>query len=67
LGCDRNADRFDGSSVLLKIHQGLAHIGEDGKEEKTPDTLATRFVQMVIDFSIKHNLPSILTLNAFFP
>jgi hypothetical protein len=53
--------------LALKIHQGLAHVGEDDKEEKTPETLATRIVQMAIDFAVRHDLPSILTLDAFFP
>lgn len=50
-----------------RIHQGLAHVGEDDKEEKSKETLGTRIVQMAIDFATRHNLPSIFVLDAFFP
>ena len=50
-----------------RIHQGLAHIGEDDKEEKSKETLGTRIVQMAIDFAARHDLPSIFVLDALFP
>ena len=52
-----------GLPLALSIHQGLIHIGQ---ENKTKETLGTRIVQMALDFAIRHNLPCILTLDAFF-
>lgn len=51
----------------LRLHQGLIHIGQGAETEETPKTLGVRLVQMALDFAIKHNLPCILTLDAFFP
>jgi hypothetical protein len=51
----------------LRLHQGLIHIGQGAETEETPKTLGERLVQMALDFAIKHNLPCILTLDAFFP
>jgi hypothetical protein len=51
----------------LRIHQGLVHIGENNKTENDRETLGTRIIQMAIDFAARHDLPSILTLDAFFP
>jgi hypothetical protein len=53
--------------LALGIHQGLAHVGEDDEEEKSNETLSKRIVQMAIDFAQRHDQPSILTLDAFFP
>jgi hypothetical protein len=51
----------------LRLHQGSIHIRQKAKNEKKPDTLGARIVQMALDFAIKHDLPSVLTLDAFFP
>jgi hypothetical protein len=52
--------------LVLGIHQGLIHIGKQNKTEENDETLGTRIVQMALDFAIRHNLPSVLTLDAFF-
>jgi hypothetical protein len=51
--------------LALGIHQGLVHVGERVKESE--ETLGTRIIQMAIDFAMRHDLPSILVLDAFFP
>ena len=51
----------------LRIHQGLVHVGENNQTENDRETLGTRIIQMAIDFSVRHDLRSILTLDAFFP
>ena len=51
----------------LGIHQGLAHVGEDDKEEESNETLGKRIVRMAMDFAQRHDQPGILTLDAFFP
>jgi hypothetical protein len=51
----------------LRIHQGLVHVGEKNKTENDRETLGTRIIQMALDFSVRHDLRSILTLDAFFP
>ena len=53
--------------LALGIHQGLAHVGEDDKQKRSNETLGKRIVQMAIDFALRHDQPSILTLDAFFP
>lgn len=61
--------------ISLGIHQGLAHLNEKEKTKRKgekkkgneTETLGTRIVQMGLDFAIKHDLKSILTLDAFFP
>ena len=55
-----------GLPLALSIHQGLIHIGQENKAEGKVETLGTRIVQMALDFAIRHNVPSILTLDAFF-
>ena len=54
-----------GLPLALSIHQGLIHIGQE--KEGNVETLGTRIVQMALDFAIRHNLPSVLVLDAFFP
>ena len=53
--------------LSLGIHQGLVHVNEKGKAEKDKETLGTRIIQMALDFAIRHDLPYILVLDAFFP
>jgi hypothetical protein len=53
--------------LALGIHQGLVHVGENNQTENDRETLGTRIIQMAIDFSVRHDLRSILTLDAFFP
>lgn len=50
----------------LRLHQGLVHIGQGSKDENH-DTLGVRIVQMALDFAMKHDLPCVFTLDAFFP
>lgn len=52
--------------LALGIHQGLIHIGKQDKAEQNDETLGTRIVQMALEFAIRHNLPCVLTLDAFF-
>ena len=53
--------------LSLGIHQGLVHVNEKGKTQEKKETLGTRIVQMALDFAMRHDLPSILVLDAFFP
>jgi hypothetical protein len=54
--------------LALAIHQGLVHTGDArNTDESSNETLGTRIVNMALDFSIRHELPSILVLDAFFP
>lgn len=53
--------------LSLAIHQGLVHVNEKDKSEETKETLGTRIVQIALDFAMRHDLPSILVLDAFFP
>jgi hypothetical protein len=55
-----------GLPLALGIHQGLIHIGQKDEAEANHETLGTRIVQMALDFAIRHDLPCILTLDAFF-
>ena len=50
----------------LRIHQGFVHIGEKVKAGEKEETLGTRIVHMALDFALRHGLPSVLTLDAFF-
>jgi|LGVC01.1.fsa_nt_gb hypothetical protein len=56
-----------GLPLALSIHQGLIHIGQENKGKGNVETLGTRIVQMALDFTIRHNLASVLILDAFFP
>lgn len=58
------AEHF-GIPLSLGIHQGQIHIGEQNtSKERT--TMGPRIIQMALDFALRHNLPSVLTLDAFF-
>jgi len=52
-----------GLPLALSIHQGLIHIGKEDKNK----TLQTMIIHMALDFVLRHDLPSILTLDAYFP
>jgi hypothetical protein len=52
-----------GLPLALNLHQGFIHIGKENENE----TLQTRIINMAIDFSLRHNLPCIFTLDAYFP
>jgi hypothetical protein len=52
-----------GLPLALNIHQGLIHIGQEDKNE----TLQTRIIHMATDFALRHDLPCIFTLDAYFP
>ena len=57
-----------GLPLNLNIQQGTDHITDDNADPEDPETnLKTRIVQMALDFALKHNLPSVLTLDAYFP
>jgi hypothetical protein len=57
-----------GLPLNLNIQQGTDHITEDNSDQETSKpNLKTRIVQMALDFALKHNLPSVLTLDAYFP
>lgn len=53
--------------LALQIHQGLHPNGKEPQKEGNDETLGTRIVQMAIEFALKHNMPSVLILDAFFP
>ena len=53
--------------LSLGIHQGLAHVNAEIKAEESKETPGTRIVQMALNFAIRHDLPGILILDAFFP
>ncbi len=53
--------------IALGLHQGFLHIGEDKKKKSTRQTMGTRMVDMAINFAVRHNIPSILVPDAFFP
>jgi hypothetical protein len=55
-----------GLPLDLKIHQGFVHIGKHQSAEDNKETLGTRIVQMALEFAVRHNLPSVLVLDAFF-
>ncbi len=55
-----------GLPLDFAIHQGLIHIGEKKTDENNV-TLGTRMIQMALSFAIRHNMPSVLTLDAYFP
>lgn len=54
--------------LALGIHQGLVHITKENEaESEAEDNLKSRIIQMALEFSLRHNLPCILTLDAYFP
>jgi len=57
-----------GLPLNLNIQRGTDHVTEDNPDQETSKSnLKTRIVQMALDFALKHNLPSVLTLDAYFP
>ena len=56
-----------GLPLALGIHQGRIHIGQQSTAEAKAETMGTRIVQMALDFAMRHDMPCILTLDAFFP
>ena len=56
-----------GLPLSLGIHQGLDHITDEKAEKEDCGNLKTRIIQMALDFAIRHNMPCILTLDAYFP
>ena len=52
--------------LALGIHQGLIHIGKQDDTKQKNETLGSRVIQMALEFAIRHNLPCVLTLDAFF-
>ena len=56
-----------GLPLSLGIHQGMKHITDEKAEKEDCGNLKTRIIQMALDFAIRHNMPCILTLDAYFP
>ena len=56
-----------GLPLSLSIHQGLVHINKENTAKEGKCHLKTRIVQMALDFAVRHNLPCVLTLDAYFP
>ena len=57
-----------GIPLMLGIHQGAKHIGQiEDTAKKKVDTMGTKIVQMAIDFAHRHNLPTVMVLDAYFP
>ena len=52
--------------LALQIHQGRAQIEEDTPAEKHYATLGERLVTMALEWSLLHQRPSVLVLDAFF-
>ena len=55
--------------LVLALHLGMVHIGQvqKNKPERITETMGTKIVQMAVDFALRHNLPCVLVLDAFFP
>ncbi|MCP4108950.1 MAG: transposase [Desulfobacteraceae bacterium] len=55
--------------LALAIHLGMLHIGQvqESRTGKRTENMGTRVVQMAIDFALRHDAPSVLVLDAFFP
>ena len=53
--------------LALQIHQGRAQIEEDTPAEKPCATLWERLVTMALEWSLLHQQPSVLVLDAFLP
>ena len=53
--------------LALQIHQGRAQIEEDTPAEKPCASLGERLVTMALEWSLLHQQPSVLVLDAFFP
>lgn len=55
--------------LFIELHLGMIHIGQEqaSKTEGKSGTMGTRIVQMAVDFALRHNLPCVLVLDAFFP
>ena len=49
-----------------RLHQGFAHVREDGTDESQRQTLAVRLIRMALQFAVRHDPPSLLVLDAFF-
>jgi len=56
-----------GLPLVLGIHQGLSHIDKGTEANPDPDNLKTRIIRMALDFSLRHHLPCLLVLDAYFP
>jgi hypothetical protein len=52
--------------LALGLHQGQIHIGEENLSKES-QTMGPKLIQMALDFSLRHNKPCILILDAFFP
>lgn len=52
--------------LSLRLHQGFRHLRQGTSADQDPQTLATRLVQMALDFAGEQNLPCLLVLDAFF-
>jgi hypothetical protein len=50
----------------LRIHQGLSQIEEDENADTEKETLGTRIVRMVLEFSLQNDLAGVLVLDAYF-
>jgi hypothetical protein len=49
-----------------RLHQGLAHLGASKSSPTDRDTQGVMLVQMALDFARRHDLLSIVVLDAFF-
>jgi hypothetical protein len=49
-----------------RLHQGFAHVQDDETDEAPQPTLAVRLVSLALEFAVRHDLPSLLVLDAFF-
>jgi hypothetical protein len=56
-----------GIPLNLSIHQGMIHIGKEDTQKQSKETLGTLIVEMALEFAMRHNLPCVLTLDAYFP
>ena len=49
-----------------RLHQGFAHLDPEQSSPTDRDTQGVKLVQMALDFALRHDIPSILVLDAFF-
>jgi len=49
-----------------RLHQGFAHVHDNEPGEAQRPTLAVRLVHMALQFTVRHDTPALLGLDAFF-
>lgn len=52
--------------LVATIQQGFAHLRQDATGDSDKSTLTTRLVRQAVDLAVRHQLPCILVLDAYF-